>query len=212
MTDISVLVLDDHPLVGDMLAAELGSHGWTVWSTSDPDDATRTAQTSAPDVAVLDIDLRGASGFDVAQSVRAVSPDTRIVMFSAFVRDAYVERALQLEVEGYVCKCTPLEDIVDAIEAVAAGNRRFSEAVSRRVVIGPGGPTVRTSRGATLTGRERLVLEQIARGLPQKQVATSLGISIKTVQHHVAHLMDKLGLHDRVDLARYAIREGLVEP
>ncbi len=212
MSGTSVLIVDDHPLVADMLAAELASLDWDVSTTYDPDEAAEIARSSEPSLVVLDIDLKKVSGFDVAHAVRAVSPATKIVMFSAFVRDAYVERALELEVEGYLCKCTPLAEIVEAIAAVAAGGRRFSESVTARITVGGGGATVRTSRGASLTDRERLILEQIALGLPQKQIAGSLGISIKTVQHHLAHVMDKLGLHDRVDLARYAIREGLVEP
>ena len=212
MSGPSVLIVDDHPLVADMLATALGSLDWNVSTTSDPDEAAEIARSSEPSLVVLDIDFKKVSGFDVAQAVRTVSPATKIVMFSAFVRDAYVERALELEVEGYLCKCTPLAEIVEAIAAVAAGGRRFSESVTARITVGGGGATVRTSRGASLTDRERLILEQIARGLPQKQIAGSLGISIKTVQHHLAHVMDKLGLHDRVDLARYAIREGLVEP
>jgi DNA-binding NarL/FixJ family response regulator len=137
------------------------------------------------------------------------------VFLSAFVSDGYIHQALAVEASGYLTKAESTETVAEAIRTVHRGATYFSEAVLDRIVIGPRGaglvPTG-SSRIDTLTNREREVLNYVARGLAQKQIGRLMGISVKTVQHHIAHLMDKLEIHDRVELARYAIREGVAQP
>lgn len=209
---LSVLIVDDHTLLGEMLAAELAANGCAAEAVNDPAEAVEVASRVQPDVAVLDIDLPGLTGFDVAADIASVSPGTKVLMLSAFVRNGYVDEALRMEVAGYLSKSEPLPTVLEAIDAVAIGDRRFSDAVRSRIVIGKSGAEERKTLTAMLTDRERTVLEHVAHGLSQKQVATAMGISIKTVQHHLSHVMDKVGIHDRVELSRYAIREGLIEP
>ena len=211
----SILLVDDHMLIREMLQERLTSEGFEVITTGDTTVAIELAVDLQPDVAVLDIDMPGRSTFEVARVLQTGSPDTRVVFLSAFVRDAYIEQALAVQASGYLCKCEPLEEILAAIGAVAGGATCYSRKVLRRIVIE--GSRARlaeepVTRSSLLTNRERDVLLHVARGLSQQQVAHVLDISIKTVQHHLEGVMDKLEIHDRVELARYAIREGIVEP
>ncbi len=209
------LLVDDHVLIREMLQERLESEGFEVLSTGDTTVAIALAADLQPDVAVLDIDMPGRSTFEVARVLRTESPDTRVVFLSAYVRDAYIQQALDVQASGYLCKCEPLSEILAAIEAVAGGASCYSREVLRRIVIDGSRARlaeVPVTRPSLLTNREREVLLHVARGLSQLQVAHVLGISIKTVQHHLEGVMDKLEIHDRVELARYAIREGIVEP
>jgi len=212
---VRVLLVDDHRLLREMLEERLKSDGLEVLATGDTKVALDLAADLQPDVAVLDIDMPEGSTFDVARVLHTESPDTRVMFLSAYVRDAYIEQALAVRASGYLCKCEPLEEILSAIGAIAGGAARFSRKILHRIVIDGSQPRLAeggVTRSSSLTGRERDVLFHIARGLSQRQVAHVLDISIKTVQHHLASVMDKLEIHDRVELARFAIREGIVEP
>jgi len=212
---VSVILADDHVLVREMLHERLTREGMKIVGlASSGDHAVELAAECLPDVAVLDIDMPGMSAFQAAREVCRVSPNTRVIFLSAFVHDSYVDQALEVEASGYLTKSEPPEAIVEAIRRVHRGRSSFSHAVLDRIVIDPAGVRLangRRSRCGLLTEREREVLGYVAMGLPQKQIARLTGISVKTVQHHVMHLMDKLEIHDRVELARFAIREGLVE-
>ena len=212
---ISVLLADDHVLVREMLHERLTREGMKiVGRASSGDQVVELAAECLPDVAVLDIDMPGISAFQAARGVRRVSPDTRVIFLSAYVHDNYVDQALAVEASGYLTKSEPPAASVDAIRRVHRGRSSYSRSVLDRIIVDPAGVRLANgsrSRCGLLTEREREVLGYVAMGLPQKQIAHLTGISIKTVQHHVTHLMDKLEIHDRVELARFAIREGLVE-
>lgn len=210
-----VLLVDDHALLRDMLQARLRADGFEVVATGDTTEAIELALRVRPDLAVLDIDMPGRSTFEVAGVLQTESPDTRVVFLSAHVHDAYIEQALAVEASGYLHKGDSLDEILAAIKVVLGGSTCYSPEVLARIVVD--GSRARLaeqprSRSSLLTGRERDVLVYVARGLSQRQVAHVLGISIKTVQHHLEHVMDKLDIHDRVELAHFAIREGIVQP
>lgn len=212
---VSVLLADDHALVRDLLACTLVKAGMRVVASVDTADSAETCgRRERPDVAVLDIDMPGKSIFEVTRSILETSPDTRIIFLSAFVHDHYIEQALAVGASGYLTKTEPPEVVVASIRKVVGGAASFSTEVLDRLVICESGARLagRHARVALLTDREREVLGYVARGLQQKQIATLTGISIKTVQHHVTHVMEKLEIHDRVELARFAIREGVIEP
>lgn len=212
----SVLLAEDHTLVRDMLESHLQDSGFAVVSVvGSTDAAVDSAKVHHPDVAVMDIDMPGISVFEAVRQIRECSPDTRTIFLSGFVNDGYIQQALAVEASGYLTKTESAETVADAIRTVHRGATHFSEAVLDRIVIGRHGAgldSTASSRIDTLTDREREVLGYVARGLAQKQIGKLMGISIKTVQHHIAHLMDKLEIHDRVELARYAIREGVAQP
>lgn len=215
MSDIVVLVVDDHALVREMLAdriaSERGMHVTAQAATSD--EAVRLCQDLAPDVVLLDIDLPGISAFDAARTMAKADHPPWIIFLSAFIQDGYIAEALAVRAAGYLSKATPPSEVVAAIRAVAGGRTAMGAEVLDRLILNelptePG--VVAGARRTLLTQREREVVALVAAGLQQKQVAVRMGISIKTVQTHLAHAMDKLAIHDRVELARYAIREGLV--
>lgn len=211
----SVLLVDDHALLRDMFQDQLGARGFDVVTTGDTEEAVALAVETRPDVVVLDIEMPGRSTFDIARLLQTASPGTKVVFLSAFVRDAYIEQALAARASGYLCKCEPLDEIVRGIEAAAQGGTYFAREVLRRIVIDGSHARLAdppATRSSLLTDREREVLRHVARGRSQRQVAQLLGISVKTVQHHLASIMDKLEIHDRVELAHFAIREGIVEP
>lgn len=211
----TVVLADDHALVRDTLCERLSREGMEVVAlASSSDRAVALASSDPPDVLVLDIDMPGMSAFQAAREVRRASPSTRVIFLSAFVHDCYVEQALEVGASGYLTKTHPPQAIVDAIRKVKEGGASFSSEVLARMVIDRDGvrlPNGPRSRLGLLTDREREVLSYVAKGLSQRQVARLAGISIKTVQHHIMRVMDKLEIHDRVELARFAIREGVVE-
>lgn len=212
---ITVVLADDHTLLRDMLRMTLTAEGMDVVADVGSGEAAEAiCRSMRPDVAVLDIDMPGKCIFEVTRSVQQTSPETRVIFLSAFVHDQYIEDALAVEASGYLTKTEPPGVLVASIRKAVGGATSFSSEVINRMVIGESGARLagHHARIETLTEREREVLRYVAQGLQQKQIAARAGISIKTVQHHIMHLMDKLAIHDRVDLARFAIREGLVEP
>jgi DNA-binding NarL/FixJ family response regulator len=211
----TVVLADDHELVRDMLCERLSREGMEVVAlVPSGDRVVELASSDRPVVVVLDIDMPGLSAFEAARELRRVSPSTRVIFLSAFVHDCYVEQALEVGAAGYLTKSDPPQAIVDAIRKVNEGGTSFSSAVLDRMVIDRDGARLAGGNGSRLgllTGREREVLSYVAKGLTQRQIARVAGISVKTVQHHIMRVMDKLEIHDRVSLARYAIREGVVE-
>ncbi len=154
------------------------------------------------------------SCFDAVRRITAVQPQTRIVFLSGFVNDSYIKEALAVRARGYVVKREALETVVVAVRQVAAGGVFFSDEVQARIVVNSGSvglATAERTRASTLTLRETEILRYIARGLAKKQIGNIMNISVKTVDSHVVKLMNKLDIHDRVELTRFAIRERLVE-
>ncbi|MEL7474160.1 MAG: response regulator transcription factor [Planctomycetota bacterium] len=213
---VRVLLVDDHAMVRQALSERLEREpGLTVVGTaSEGDEALEMAGETRPEVVCLDIDMPGRLCFDVARDLMATYDGLRVLFVSAFFHDSYIEDALRVRAHGYVTKGQSLGQIVHAVKEVAAGRMYFSDDVRDRLVVDSSGVRLgasSTTRLATLTQREREVLRYIARGLSKKDIAAMMGLSVKTIENHTANLMIKLKIHDRVELARFAIREGLAE-
>lgn len=213
---ISLLLVDDHALVRTMLADRLANEPdvQVVGSVENASAAVTIAIKQKPDVILMDIDMPGLICFDAARMIKKIHPRTCIIFLSAFFHDRYIEQAFEVEAEGYLTKTEPPESVIAAIRAVAAGKSYFSPEVQSRIVIDTDGVRLvntKRSRASTLSERELEVLRYLARGLAKKQIAETMHISIKTVSNHTSHIMDKLDIHDRVELSRFAIREGLAE-
>lgn len=211
-----ILLADDHAFVRELLRVQLERQpGLEVVSAcGDTDRALADTRRLGPDLALLDIDMPGPPVFAAAARMREEQPALRIIFLSAFVSDHHVQQALDLGAVGYISKTEPLDVIVEAVRAVVAGGTFWSPEVRDRIVLDVDArarPQARCARLELLTPREREVLEAVARGLAKKQVADLLAISVKTVDRHCGHVMAKLGIHDRVELARFAIREGIIE-
>lgn len=214
---IRVMLVDDHALVRDVLAEHLAAQSdvEVVATAPDAGAALELAQTHKPEVILMDIDMPGMSVFDAAATIRHALPEVKLIFLSAYVNDQYIDQALEVRAQGYLSKEESVEVVVDAVRRAYRGGTRFSKSVSERIVLEPGGVRL-AARGASrlnlLTPREREILGYLAAGMPKKEIARLLDISPKTVEKHCDHLMDKLDIHDRVKLARYAIREGLTQP
>ncbi|HLO42538.1 MAG TPA: response regulator transcription factor [Phycisphaerales bacterium] len=216
-TPIRVILADDHALVRSTLAEWLRTSTdlSVVAQCSDADQAVNECIRLAPHVVVLDIDMPGLSCFDAARTIRSRLPDTKIIFLSAFLHDRYIDEALRCGASAFLTKGEPPQKIVDAIRTTAAGGIFFSPEVQSRMVIDAGGVRLAEgpmTRAQTLTQRELEVLRYIARGMSKKEIANVMHLSVKTVDNHSTSLMSKLDIHDRVELARFAIREGLAEP
>jgi DNA-binding NarL/FixJ family response regulator len=181
--------------------------------TGDGREALEMIERMSPDVAILDITMPGLSGLEVAARARRASRTTRVVILSMHAGEAYVAQALRAGVAGYLLKDSAAAELQLALRAVMRGETYLSSAISRHVV----GGFLHGARGeadplAGLTPRQREILQLIAEGKANKEIAADLNLSVKTVEAHRAQLMDRLGIHDVAGLVRLAIRAGLVTP
>lgn len=215
--DIRILVVDDHVLVRDALAERLQREdGLTVSGhVGTADEALEHVGQHKPDIVLMDIDMPGLDCFYAAGMIGDINSATRVIFLSGFIHDRYIEEALRSNARGYLTKREPPEKVVAAIREVASGGAYFSEEVQERIEIDSHGVRLGEeprSRKSTLTRRELESLRYLARGMAKKEIAKVMHLSIKTVDRHVTALMNKLDIHDRVDLTRFAIREGLATP
>jgi len=213
---ISVLVVDDHAMVRQMLTNRLDEEPdiTVVAGVGTADDAVTEAVRLEPSIVLMDIDMPGMLCFDAARTIGTQCPDTRIVFLSAFFHDRYIEQAMAVHAWGYITKSEPEDAVVEAIRRVSTGVAYFSPEVQARIVVDAQGAKLahpQRSRVSTLSERELEVLRYIARGLTKKGIARTMHLSVNTVNRHTANIMAKLDIHDRVELARFAIREGLAE-
>lgn len=212
-----ILIVDDHALVRDMLSERLAQEPdlEVVGVAQDAGYALALTQRLQPDLVILDIDMPGLSAFDAAQRIRDESPGTRVFFLSGYVHDTYIAQALQVRACGYATKGGTPDSLLVCMRKVLKGGTCFCPEVHNRIEITADGPRlaagVRT-RVQLLTPREIEVLAYLANGLSKKEIARTAGLSVKTVEQHCTHLMQKLDIHDRVELTRFAIREGLVGP
>lgn len=216
-TPIRVLVVDDHDMVRTMLRDRLESEPEisVVGGASTAEDAVSAALELKPDIVLMDIDMPGMSCFEAAKLIGQRCPNIRTIFLSAFVQDRYIEEAMQAGAWGYVAKTQPAEILITAIRNVASGAAYFSPEIQARVIVGKDGQSLgeaTSSRMSTLTPRELEVLRYLALGMSKKEVAQTVHISVNTVNRHTSSLMNKLNIHDRVQLSRFAIREGLAKP
>lgn len=210
-----VLIADDHELLCDMLARRLNEEPdlEVVAAVGDAGAVLREALRLSPDLVLLDIDMPGVSVFESVRRLRERLPATRVIFLSAYVQDGFISQALEVRASGYLTKGHKPEHLIACIRRVLRGGSCYSPEVERRLELGSGEVRLSQrprSRLELLTGRERQVLGYLAQGLSKKEIARLDGTSVKTVDHHCQHIMEKLDLHDRVELTRYAIREGLV--
>ncbi len=209
---ITVVIADDHPIVRQGLRILLegdGSHA-IVGEATDGHEAARLARKLCPDIAVLDIAMPLLNGLDCAREIRSASPETRVILLTMHNEDAYVLRALQAGVRGYLVKTRAAADLVQAIQEVRQGKIYLSPCISRTLV--DAYLTDAALPPDLLSLRERQVLQLIAEGKSSKEVADLLGLSVRTAESHRARIMKKLEIHDTPGLVRYAIRRGLIEP
>jgi two-component system, NarL family, response regulator NreC len=209
-----ILLADDHAMLRDGVRMVLEAHGdfEVVGCADNGRAAVAMARELRPDIAVLDVAMPELNGLEATREIRECCPDTAIVILSMHEGEEYLREALRAGAAGYVLKRAAAQELVGAIHAVQRGESYLDPALTRTLI----SDYVRqVERGDetpdSLTDRELEVLTLVAEGMTNRQIALKLNISIKTVQTHRANLMDKLNLHDRTELVRYAIRRGLIE-
>jgi len=220
MTDkqtISILLVDDQAIVRAAFKSllERVPHFRVVGDAADARRGIELAKELKPDIAILDITMAGMSGIDAVGPLKKVSPQTRVLMASQHEGMKFVQQALQAGADGYLSKDSEPEELSLAIESIRRGDSYLSPKVANgimaRAVRGEAPPTGDSSSLSVLTPREREVFQLLALGKANKEVAAMLGLSLGTVKKHRENLQRKLDCHSAAELARLAIREGLLK-
>lgn len=214
---ITVLLADDHLIVREGLRNILGAENdiKVVGEASTGRQAVEIAKKNHPAVVVMDIAMPLLNGIEATRQLLDAVPGTKVLILSAHGDDAYVEKAAAVGASGFLLKQTSAHVLSDAIREIDKGNTYFSPSVAKRLRRKHRIDLDRKGQSKTaevhLTPREMEVLQLIAEGEANKQIAAELDISIKTVEKHRDHLMQKLDIHDTAGLTRYAIAEGIIE-
>ena len=217
MKKITVLMAEDHLIVREGFRGLLkGERDIEIIGEAETGrQAVQLTKKLRPAVVVMDIAMPQLNGLEAARQIMSALPATRIIMLSAHSDDAYVEQATAAGAVGYLIKQTSSQDLCKAIREVHAGRTFFSPSIGKHLKqqYEKSTPSAGLSkkRSANLSSREVEVLQLIAEGKPNKETASELGISIKTVEKHRQHLMEKLNIHDTAGLTRFAIATGVIE-
>ncbi|MGD0262929.1 MAG: response regulator transcription factor [Verrucomicrobiota bacterium] len=217
MKRITVLLAEDHRIVREGFRSLLEHERdiEVVGEAATGREAVQLTRKLRPAVVVMDLAMPLLNGLEATRQIRKDFPDTKVLILSAHSDDAYVEQVAVLGAAGFLLKQTSAHNLTTAIREVHKGNTFFSHSISRRLhgrdqksLDSAGQFAKKTNR---LSSREVEVLQLIAEGKPNKQIAAELGMSFKTVDKHRQHLMAKLNIHDVSSLTRYAIAEGIIE-
>jgi DNA-binding NarL/FixJ family response regulator len=213
---ITVMVVDDHPIWREGVARDLIERGLDVVATApDADAAVRIARAVRPQVVLMDLNLGEKSGVQAIEGILDALPETRILVLSASGEHADVLEAVKAGAAGYLVKSASAEELFAAVQRTADGFPVFTPGLAG-LVLGEyrrlAGDEPRSGQAApALTDRETDVLRLVAKGLTARQIGDRLGVSHRTVETHVQSTLRKLQLHNRVQLARYAIEQGLAD-
>ena len=213
-TGIKVMVVDDHPMWRDAVARDLETAGFQVVATAaNGTEALNRAPAARPNVVVLDLQIPAPNGVEVTAALVKADPTVRVLILSASGEQADVLDAVKAGATGYLVKSASRDELIDAVTRVAKGDTVFTPGLAglvlgeyRRLSDAPATPDRETPK---LTDRETEVLRLVAKGLSYKQIADRLVLSHRTVQNHVQNTLRKLQMHNRVQLVRYAIEQGL---
>ena len=214
---IRVLLVDDHTIVRQGLRALLEAENdiAVIGEAENGRQAVQLAQKLAPDVVVMDLAMPNLNGLEATRQITREVPVARLLILSSYDDDEYVQQVTEAGATGYLLKQTAATELIKAVREAQRGNAFFSPAISRRLaqhyreVFMAGIPARKQT--VKLTSRETEVLQLIAEGRANKQIAAELSISIKTVEKHRQQVMNKLNIHETAGLTRYAISRGVIE-
>ena len=216
MAKIKVLIADDHAILREGIKALLSCYDdiRIVGEASDGLEAITRTKELDPDVVLMDIAMPGLGGLEATLELRKISPETKIIVLTQYDNREYIYRFLKAGASGYVLKKAVGTELLAAIRAVYAGDTFLYPSVASKVIEGyleEGGLPVEIDPYESLTDREKQVLKLIAEAHTNKEMAELLCISVKTVMGHRTNIMDKLNIHNRTELVKFAIRHGLVD-
>jgi DNA-binding NarL/FixJ family response regulator len=215
MSRLRVMIVEDHALVRAGMRALLEKIDGidVVSAVGDGWEAVKAVQADAPDLVLMDIAMPELNGLDATSRIVKESPATRVILLSMHANEEYLQQALQSGASGYLLKGAELAELELAIKTVSRGESYLTPAVAKYAIEayreksdGPTGPL------AKLSMRQREILQLIAEGHTTKDIAQRLNVSVKTVETHRAHLMERLEIHDVPGLVRFAVRVGLIQP
>ncbi len=206
-----VLLADDHTIVREGILSLLQAHPevTVVGTAENGQEAVDKARQSFPDVVVMDVAMPVLNGIEATRQLRRLLPQTKVIVLTMYGDEEYILRALNAGVRGYLLKRSAAAELLQAIRAVERGDFYLSSEISH-VVIERFLAAAGEEGTWQLSERERQILQLVAEGHTNRQIATALGITPKTVDTHRTRLMTKLGIHDTPGLVRYAIRKGIV--
>ncbi len=211
---VRVLVVDDHEVVrqGIKMVLETDPELEVVGEAASGEEAIERVREFQPNVVVMDIGMPGLSGFEATRRIRQSDPNVQVLALTVHDSEAYVFQMLQAGATGYVVKRAPAAEVIQAVKRAYQGEAVLHPSVAKLLIRDY---LTRVERGEeasydTLSDREHEILKLIAEGKTNKEIAELLFLSVKTVQAHRANLMRKLGMHDRTELVKYAIRKGII--
>lgn len=209
---IKILIVDDHPVVRKGLHSCLANQEnlKIVGEASDGAESVLKVKELQPDIVLMDINMPGMDGLTVTETLRKESPKTKVVVLSMHSTRDYVLRIVKAGARGYVLKDAPTEELVRAIEAVYAGDAFFSPSVARIALNQYVAEADDRDPMSRLSEREREVLVQIANGKSNKEIASLLGIGVRTIETHRERIMRKLDIHSVAGLTKFAIAHGMI--
>ncbi len=215
---IRVLIADDHTLVRQGIRMLLEAQGdlQVVGEASDGAESVRLTQELGPDVTIMDIGMPVMDGLEATRTIKRAQPNVQILILTMHEGEDYFFKILAAGAAGYVLKRAAATDLIAAVHAVARGEVFLYPAVAKKLVTDYLSRVQADETGARdtyhdLTPREREVLTLVADGLSNREIAERLTLSLSTVQTHSAHIAEKLKLHNRTELVKYAIRHGLID-
>ncbi|QDT99844.1 response regulator transcription factor [Gimesia aquarii] len=214
---IRVVLVDDHLMLVDSLVSRFQNDSGieVVGSAANADEGLALVLETQPDVVILDVELPGRGSFDIAEEISTRLKNTKMIFLTGYLSDIFIDLALRVNAVGYLLKGEPIESLIHAIKKAARGEYCFSQPVQERLIFDhkKNCYSIQSESMLTsLTSRQIEVLRHLARGKSVKEVARSMHLSEKSIDSHKYRIMHKLGIHDRVELARYSIREGLTLP
>jgi two-component system response regulator NreC len=212
---IRILLVDDHAVLRDGVAALISDQDdmEVVAHADNGDDAITCCEEHAPDLVVMDLSMPGVGGIEATRRIRKASQQTRVLVLTMHDDQAYMRTVLDAGAAGYLVKHSAATELVSAIREVHAGRTVISVSLDRdgTVNVGPDGDA-KKQPSSPLSERERDVLELVARGYTNREVAERLGVSKKTVDTYRVRLQDKLSARSRADIVRYALEHGILTP
>ena len=211
---LRILIADDHEIVRQGLRVLVQSHpGWDVCGEAvDGWDAIQKARELTPDVIALDIGMPNLNGLEAAREILRETPKTKILFLTIYDTEQAVKSAVQIGAKGLILKSDAARELLVAIEAIQRNATYFSSQTSQAILRSDLRGNRRSSDKATLTKRERQVIQLLAEGKSTKEVASMLELSLKTAETHRSNIMGKLGLHSISELVLYAVKNSIVQP
>ncbi len=217
MKKIRVLLAEDHTIVRQGISALLRAEPdmEVVGEASNGVEAIEMTKKVLPDIVLMDIAMKNLNGIEATRKIKKLFPQTKVLVLTMYDNEEWIFQILKAGASGYLVKDSAMTDLVSAIRAIHQGDSYLSPTISRKVIdeyIRKAEMGEKGEERDLLSDREREILQMIAEGHSSPQIALLLGISKKTVEAHKAHIMEKLNIHDRVGLIKYAIRKGLTKP